>query len=136
MAESDGKPFGLSVKAIIRDDCGRVLLLRRSSSSKGNPARWDLPGGKVDPGEPFDQALLREVREETGLTVSLSGLAGTAQSETPRLRIVYLVMGCRLIAGTIRLSDEHEDHRWAEPEETQAMDVVPQFKELLQKMAI
>ena len=65
------KPFALSAKVVVRDEEGRCLLLKRSMSSKGNPGKWDLPGGKVDIGESFDQGLLREVAEETGLTISL-----------------------------------------------------------------
>ena len=40
------------------------LLLKRSRSPKGNPGKWRFPGGKIDPGESFDEALLREVAKE------------------------------------------------------------------------
>ena len=49
-------PFALSVKILVRDDEGRCLLLRRSPSSKNNGGKWDLPGGKVDAGETFEEA--------------------------------------------------------------------------------
>ena len=62
------KPFVLSAKVVVRDAHGRCLLLKRSMSSKNNRGKWDLPGGKVDAGERFDEALLREVAEETGLS--------------------------------------------------------------------
>ena len=75
------KPFALSVKALIYDREGRILLLRRSQSSHANVGKWDLPGGKVDPGEQFDQAVIREVMEETGLKVSLQHVTGTAESD-------------------------------------------------------
>ena len=73
-----GKPLALSVKVVVRDVSGRCLLLKRSLRSKGNPGKWDLPGGKVDPGENFTQGILREVAEETGLTIYR--LAGTTLS--------------------------------------------------------
>lgn len=50
--------------------------MRRSPLSKNYPGHWDLPGGKVDAGESFDVALAREVSEETGLRVSLTGVIG------------------------------------------------------------
>lgn len=53
------KPFALSAKVVIRDKEGRCLLLKRSMSSKGNPGKWDLPGGKVDAGQNLEQELLR-----------------------------------------------------------------------------
>ncbi len=42
------KPFALSTKVVIRDDAGRCLLLKRALSSKGNPGKWEFPGGKAE----------------------------------------------------------------------------------------
>jgi 8-oxo-dGTP diphosphatase len=64
------KPYGLSVKMVLRDDNGRCLLLKRSMNSKWYAGKWEFPGGKVDPGENFGDALLREVFEETGLRIT------------------------------------------------------------------
>ena len=52
------KPFALCAKVIIGDDQGRCLLLRRSAASKANKGKWDLPGGQVDSGEDFEEAVL------------------------------------------------------------------------------
>ena len=54
-----GKPLRLSVKIVVRDDAGRCLLLKRSLTSKGNPGKWEFPGGKIDPGESFDRPWSR-----------------------------------------------------------------------------
>lgn len=80
------KPLRLSAKIVIQDKDDRCLMLKRSMSSKGNPGKWDLPGGKIDAGESFDGALLREVFEETGLTISIQRVAGTAESELPKVK--------------------------------------------------
>jgi 8-oxo-dGTP diphosphatase len=58
---------GLGVKAVIRRR-DRVLILRRSARSPQYPGQWDLPGGAVEKGESLEHALLREVKEETGLS--------------------------------------------------------------------
>ncbi|OZI44714.1 hypothetical protein CEK29_08395 [Bordetella genomosp. 5] len=55
------------VNAIILDDWGRVLILRRAPWKSFLPSCWDLPGGHVEPGETLEQALRREVFEEVGL---------------------------------------------------------------------
>ena len=59
------KPFVVSVRALVVDDEGRCLIIRRSDDSRWNPGKWDLPGGKPDPGEQIGEALLREAREES-----------------------------------------------------------------------
>jgi 8-oxo-dGTP diphosphatase len=129
------KPFALSIKVVVRDHDGRCLLIRRSMESKANRGKWDLPGGKVDAGESFDKALLREVAEETGITISLQRVLGAAQSESPSNRVVYLIMEARLEAGQVRLSHEHIDSAWVEPAALPAMDVCDQFRPFVQAYA-
>ena len=77
------KPFRLSAKVLILDAEGRCLLLRRSRASRANAGKWEFPGGKVDAGESFEEALMREVEEETGLRIGLRRVLGAAQAETP-----------------------------------------------------
>ncbi|SRR6266498_2934371 len=57
--------------AVIEDDDGRILLVRRADS--GN---WSLPGGTMELGESITQCVVREVREETGLDIQITGLVG------------------------------------------------------------
>src|SRR5579862_2424925 len=67
----------LGVGAVIWNDYGEVLLIRRLNPPRRN--EWSLPGGKVEPGEPLRAALVREVREETGLAIEIVGLIGVAE---------------------------------------------------------
>jgi 8-oxo-dGTP diphosphatase len=113
----DGKELTLSIKVVVRDDRGRCLLLKRSMKSKGHPGWWDLPGGKVDLGESFDAALVREVREETQLSIRVGRLLGATEAEAPLKRIIYLVMEAHAEAGQIRLSDEHDAFIWVDAHE-------------------
>ena len=106
------KPFGLAVKALVHDDQDRYLLIRRSADSKHWPGAWDLPGGKVDPGEDFDVAMLREVLEETGLHIQLEGIAGAVQLDLPHITVAALVMTASVRSGNIQLSAEHGSHEW------------------------
>lgn len=122
------KPYGLSVKIVLRDDNGRCLLLKHSMSSKWYAGKWEFPGGKVDPGENFSEALLREVFEETGLRVTIQRVAGTAESEMPTVRVVHLIMEGQAEAGEVRLSSEHDDYAWIGPEEIVKMNLVEHFK--------
>jgi 8-oxo-dGTP diphosphatase len=107
------KPFGLAVKAVIVDETGRSLLIRRSRANKNFVGRWEWPGGKSDPGEPFDAALRREVFEETGLEVEITGVVGAMDYEMPKVHVVLLCMETRVVGGELRLSEEHDEHAWA-----------------------
>ena len=123
-----GTPFALSAKVLILDKDGRCLLLRRSPQSKANAGKWDLPGGKVDAGEAFDAAILREVREETGLEIVLERVVGAAQSDLPERRVAYLILKAALSSGEVHLSDEHTEFLWANQAALPQMDLCPQFK--------
>jgi 8-oxo-dGTP diphosphatase len=125
------KPFGLSAKVVIHDDRGCCLLLKRSLSSKGNPGKWDLPGGKVDSAETFEHALLREVAEETGLSISLGRVLGAAESELPTKRVAYLILEGRVELGQVCLSSEHDDFAWVDRQDLAKVDVVEQFRPFL-----
>jgi len=129
------KRFALSIKVVIRDAEGRCLLLRRSLSSKGNPGKWEFPGGKVENGESFDIALLREVEEETGLRVSLQRVAGAADVELADRHVAYLFLEGKLDGGHVQLSSEHEDFAWVELEELPTMDLATQYVRFAQEYA-
>ena len=121
------KPFALSVKVVIRDETGHCLLLKRSLNSKGNPGKWEFPGGKAELGERFDEALLREVSEETGLTISLTHVAGAAEYELQARKVAYIIMEARLGSGQVHLSSEHDDFSWVASRELPTMDLEEQF---------
>lgn len=119
------KPYRLSAKALILDKCGRILLLRRSAWSRGNPLRWDLPGGKVEGAESFEEALRREVLEETNVNVELVRLVGAVESESPAARVVCVVMEARPLSTQVQLSSEHEEARWVPAQDLGGLEIVP-----------
>lgn len=104
--------FGLAVRALITDEDGKILILKRSVDSKTNPGRWELPGGKVDQGEPFDKALVREVFEETQLNISLDNVIGASQQNLPLIRAVHIIISGKIVDGELNLSEEHEGYAW------------------------
>lgn len=65
------------VGAVVLDDAGRLLLIQRGHEpAKGS---WSVPGGRVEPGETDEQAVRREIAEETGLLVRVGALAGRVE---------------------------------------------------------
>ena len=99
------------VGAIIRDGSGRVLLVRRANE----PGRglWSLPGGRVEPGEGEEAAIVREVLEETGLVVRVEALVG-------RVSIGRYDIGdyaCTVTGGTLAAATDADDVAWTVPGE-------------------
>jgi 8-oxo-dGTP pyrophosphatase MutT (NUDIX family) len=108
----DDATLYVSQKAFIRDG-DRVLIL--------NDPRFglDFPGGKLQPGEvDLAEALRREVREETGLEIDVGAPfiawvdAGHPATVRTGLSVLLIGYNCRLRSGDLRLSEEHDAHRW------------------------
>ncbi len=101
--------YPLSIKGVVVHG-GRVLLLLNERDE------WDLPGGRPDPGEEDRAALVREVREETGLAVEVGALVDEHLFEVLPQRFVRIVAyACTLATeGTIALSPEHREACWVE----------------------
>ncbi len=104
--------FGLSVRVLLTDEDNKILILKRSTDSKTNPGKWEFPGGKVDQGESFDQALIREVYEETNLKISLEHVVGISEQNLHLIRAVHIIMSGKIIEGNLTLSSEHEGYAW------------------------
>ncbi|HWN61912.1 MAG TPA: NUDIX domain-containing protein [Streptosporangiaceae bacterium] len=67
--------------AVIKDDQGRLLLIKRGHEP--GAGLWSIPGGRIEPGETDAEALVREMREETGLAVQAGPLLGTVRRSAP-----------------------------------------------------
>ncbi|NUQ64283.1 MAG: NUDIX hydrolase [Pirellulales bacterium] len=123
------KPFRLAVRAVILNERGQCLLLRRSHVCKGFVGTWEWPGGKADAGEAFDVAVRREVVEETGLQIELTGVAGAFHVEMPQQHLAVLCMEARLSGGELRLSEEHDQSAWAPLPELLQWDLTGGFRQ-------
>ncbi len=126
------KPFSISAKMLISDSENRWLLIRRSDTSGWNPGAWDLPGGKLNPGEMFMDGLIREISEETGLSVIIDSLFGSIEDETDDFRIVHLVMNGNHVSGDVKLSREHMDYIWVEQENALELDLCDFVRNLIE----
>ena len=102
------KDWGLTVRGVVKKE-GKTLILRRHPKSRNNPHKYELPGGKVDPGEFFDVALIREFKEETNLDVNIESLFEVVQDEfisrrtNQPISTVQLMMNLEILSGEVQI---------------------------------
>ncbi|QIQ02875.1 (deoxy)nucleoside triphosphate pyrophosphohydrolase [Streptomyces liangshanensis] len=104
-------------------DRGRLLAARRSAPPE-LAGRWELPGGKVEPGEGPEEALVRELREELGVeTLPVERIPG--QWPLGRGRVLQ-VWTARLLSGEPTPLEDHDELRWLGPDEVHTVDWLDQ----------
>lgn len=113
----------IATKAVIVNDKGQVLILReaRTYGDGTNRGKYQLPGGRLNPGEALLDGLEREVYEESGLKVGI-GLPIYAGEWRPVIKgiqnqIIGIFFVCKPLTETVRLSEEHDDYQWVLPSE-------------------
>jgi 8-oxo-dGTP pyrophosphatase MutT (NUDIX family) len=110
----------VAASAVVTDDAGRILLQRRRDNDL-----WALPGGGMDMTDSLPGTAVREVKEETGLDIEITGLVGTYTD--PRHVIAYtdgevrrqfnVCFTARVVGGTLAISDESTELRFVAPDE-------------------
>ena len=121
-----------SVTVAVRDERGRILLIHKIDNDS-----WALPGGAVDLGESVVEAAVREVAEETGVMIEVTGLVGIYSDpghvmayDDGEVRQQFSVcFSARLISGEARPDDtETKAVRWVDPSEVPTMDIHPSMR--------
>jgi 8-oxo-dGTP diphosphatase len=107
---------------VVRDGRGRLLLIKRGHEP--GAGLWSLPGGRVEPGESDEEALVREMLEETGLSVEPGPLVGRVTR--PGLAGAILDIAdytATVVGGTLRAGDDAADARWVGDHELRLLPV-------------
>lgn len=116
------------VAALIWDQ-DRFLICQRPAH-KARGLLWEFVGGKVEPGETMEAALIRECREELDITVAVGEIFIQVIHEYPDILIRLTLFHCTIAEGTPKLL-EHNDLKWILPEEIPNFDFCPADKDIL-----
>ncbi len=126
------RPRKLVVAGLIRDDRQRILLTRRRPD-QSLPNWWEFPGGKVEPGESPEQALVRELREEIAVTVEVGRIWDVLFAAYPDFDLVMLVYPCRIVSGQVQAL-EVAAAEWTTAERLRDFDILPADRPLVERL--
>lgn len=120
-----------SVTAVVVDEQGKLLLIHKTDNDL-----WALPGGGHDIGESITQTVLREVEEETGIQVRVTGLVGLytdlghvmAYDDGEVRQQFSLCFRARPIGGALRSSGESKQVRWVDPRDLDGLSIHPSMR--------
>ena len=101
------KIVNVSAAAIVQDN--KILATRRGYGAYKD--WWEFPGGKLEDGESPEAALIREIREELNVEISIGKLLRTVEYDYPGFHLVMHCFLCSISSGVLTLN-EHEDARW------------------------
>jgi 8-oxo-dGTP diphosphatase len=110
----------IEVTCAIIPDGERVLVTQRSESMP-HPLKWEFPGGKLKPGETPENCIIREIREELGVEISVLQLLPSVKHVYAQNCVKLIPFICRIERGAIRLS-EHRSYRWVHRSDLEEMD--------------
>ncbi|MEI6326913.1 MAG: NUDIX domain-containing protein [Candidatus Roizmanbacteria bacterium] len=123
--------FQVGVKILFSNSKGQYLLGRRSGFNWG-VGKWETFGGRINPGTTLIENLRREILEETGLVYRGTPKLLLAQDimkekESGPLHVIRLTYTDRIPAGIIKLSEEHNEHRWFDRSELATLSPIDSF---------
>jgi len=124
----------ISPKIVLVSRCfiekdSKILLFHRTKERNYNPNKWELPGGKVEVGQDLANATEREILEETGLLVKVISPRTFTEGKIvgygkyKGMLYLELVNEAKLISGNIRLSSDHTEYKWIEPNNALDLDL-------------
>ncbi len=118
------------VGAVVTDGEGRLLMIKRGHEP--GAGLWSIPGGRIEPGETDTEALVREMLEETGLTVQVGPLIGSVQRPGLHGAVIDIRdYAATVIGGTLRPGDDAADARWVDMAEMGSLEITDGLIEAL-----
>lgn len=136
--ESNSPPIDVprvAVGAVVLDESvpgeKRILLVRRARPPMAG--QWSLPGGRLEFGERIDEAVRREVFEESGLVVQVGPLVEVVEAIHPPYHYVILDYACRRTGGELRAGDDASDVIFVRPGECERYGVTEAVARVITK---
>jgi 8-oxo-dGTP diphosphatase len=108
------KDFRVAAKAFIVKD-GKLLVIKRRPNDVHKPGQWDIPGGRMEPGENPMEGLIREVQEEASITIKTVIPFDVHHFTRDDGQVITMIIFlCLHTDGEIKLSEEHTEYKWVD----------------------
>lgn len=132
----DDIKFSQKVVIFHPEDDSKFLVLKRSKNQISRPDSWDFPGGNVSWGENHEEALKREIIEETGLKTIEPKLLQikTGMCKEECCYFIYINHYCQSINLDVKLSPEHNKHIWVNFAEFEQLETELFMQEIVKKL--
>lgn len=125
----NNKRIYFAVKAVILKN-NKFLVMHKGNAPAG---MWEFPGGRMEFGETAEETLMREIMEETGLSVKPLRLLDTWNFVKETYQITGIIYLCKIGKGEVRLSEEHDAYKWLDADFKSASEMHKVFKEKMIK---
>lgn len=117
--------------AILRQD-DKILICKRNDNGSC-PSLWEFPGGKQEKGETLAESLIRECREELGVTIEVGNVFAETKYTYEEKEMLFTFFNCRIIGGDLRRT-VHQDIRWVRADELSGYAFCPADVEVAEKL--
>ena len=114
------------VAAVIQNEEGKILIAQRNLK-KSQGGLWEFPGGKIEPNETKEEAIIREIKEEMDIDIEAKKFIGQKVFNYPDKDINLIAIECKQIKGDIKLN-EHEYFKWVNKNELKNFNFAPADK--------
>ena len=121
----------VAVGAVIVNE-GRLLLVERANPP--GEGLWAVPGGQVRPGETLSSAVQREVKEETGLDVTVGDIVWVGESVGADWHYVIIDFAAEVVGGELQPGDDAQDAEWVSLEALEARPMVETMYDLVSRL--
>jgi|SRR5665647_972104 len=126
--------ISLVAKCFILNSSGKILALKRANTVSIRPGEWDLPGGMIDYRENPNEAIVREIIEETGITTNSCKVVFVSTEQSPAYILTFFYV-THVENETVQISAEHTDYRWISVDEFSSLSLPKKFTQAVALLA-